>query len=126
MAHLTTAGLEAGLPRNYVRCCLALLVAEAPAHGYRLMESISQLGIRCNDAGFVYRTLRAMEADHHVASSWEESASGPARRTYRLTEAGVEWLNRSATSLAGTHGCLAAYLHRHRRLNETGQPRQTA
>lgn len=115
----TPTGVDAGLPRNYVRCCLALLVAEAPAHGYRLMESISQLGIRLPDPGFVYRSLRTMEDDRHVLSFWEESTSGPARRSYQLTEAGAAWLHQSASSLAGTHGCLSAYLHRHERLSAT-------
>jgi len=112
----SAVGLDAGLPRHYVRCCLALLVAEAPAHGYQLMEEIAALGVRCSDAGFVYRTLRAMEADQHLVSCWEESTSGPARRTYRLTGVGAEWLAQSAGALAGTHGCLSSYLQRHQHL----------
>lgn len=118
--------LDVGLPRTYLRCCLALLVAEAPAHGYQLMERIEQLGARCGDCGYVYRLLRTMEADAHVASQWEDSTAGPARRTYRLTNAGADWLRLATASLTTTRDHLGNYLHRHRRLVEpTSQP-QTA
>ncbi len=36
----------------------------------------------------MYRTLRRMEKDALVRSSWEHSGSGPARRVYAITELG--------------------------------------
>jgi len=119
-------GVDAGLPRNYVRTCLALLVAEGPVHGYQLLVRLEPLGIRSVDAGFVYRTLRTMEANRHLVSSWEASSSGPARRTYRLTPAGAEWLHQSAAALSATRDCLSGYLHRHRRVQERDHPCLTA
>jgi poly-beta-hydroxybutyrate-responsive repressor len=92
---------------------LLLLIGEAPAHGYELLEQIAGLGLHTIDAGGLYRALRVMEGDGLVASTWEHSSSGPARRTYRLTIEGGEWLHVWAGALRETHRYLSSYLHRY-------------
>ncbi len=109
---------QGGLPRNYLRATLLLLIAEAPAHGYDLLEQIAGMGLRTIDAGGLYRALRVMEADGLVTSEWEHSAAGPARRTYRLTEEGREWLHIWAGALRETHRYLSSYLQRYDRTVE--------
>ena len=104
---------QGGLPRNYLRATLLLLIGEAPAHGYDLLEQIAGMGLRTIDAGGLYRTLRVMEAEGLVASTWEHSAAGPARRTYRLTDEGHEWLHAWAGALRETHRYLSSYLQRY-------------
>ena len=104
---------QGGLPRNYLRASLLLLIGEAPAHGYDLLDHIGQLGLRNVDPGGLYRTLRVMEDDGLVSSWWEHSAAGPARRTYRLTPEGVEWLHAWAGALRESHRYLSAYLGRY-------------
>ena len=104
---------QGGLPRNYLRATLLLLIGEAPAHGYDLLEQIDGLGLHTIDAGGLYRALRVMEGDGLVASAWEHSASGPARRTYRLTAEGREWLHVWAGALRETHRYLSSYLGRY-------------
>ena len=101
------------LPRNHLRACLALLVAEGPAHGYELLDRLAALGLAGADCGAVYKTLRSMEADDHVASAWAPSSSGPARRTYRITGPGRAWLGRSAAAVAVQRDAVGAYLDRH-------------
>ncbi|MDP8991854.1 MAG: PadR family transcriptional regulator [Actinomycetota bacterium] len=113
---------QGGLPRNYLRATLLLLIGEAPAHGYELMEQIGELGLRTIDAGGLYRALRVMEADGLVASAWEHSASGPARRTYTLTQEGYEWLHAWAGALRETHRYLSAYLSRYEAVEVAGSP----
>ncbi len=102
-----------GLPRNYLRACLLLLIGEAPAHGYELLEQIGQLGLATVDPGGLYRALRVMEKDGIVESWWEHSAAGPARRTYRLTNEGYEWLHAWAGALRESHRYLSSYLDRY-------------
>ena len=74
---------------------LALLAGGA-AHGYGIVGELSQLGITTGavDVGQVYRTLRDLEEAGQVRSSWL-TGTGPARRDYELTEAGLvaldEW-----------------------------------
>ena len=104
---------QGGLPRNYLRATLLLLIGEAPAHGYDLLEQIAGLGLHTVDAGGLYRALRVMEGDGLVDSTWEHSAAGPARRTYRLTIEGREWLHVWAGALRETHRYLSSYLHRY-------------
>jgi len=107
---------QGGLPRNYLRASLLLLIAETPAHGYDLLEQIAQLGLRNVDPGGLYRALRVMEQDGLVASWWEHSTAGPARRSYRLTEEGVEWLHAWAGALREGRRYLSAYLTRYDRI----------
>lgn len=109
---------QGGLPRNYLRASLLLLIGEAPAHGYDLLDHIGQLGLRSVDPGGLYRTLRVMEDDGLVTSWWEHSVAGPARRTYALTHEGVEWLHAWAGALRESHRYLSAYLGRYDRITE--------
>lgn len=104
---------QGGLPRNYLRASLLLLLAETPAHGYDLMEQIAALGLRHVDPGGLYRALRVMEQDGLVESWWEHSTAGPARRSYRLTEEGTEWLHAWAGTLRESRRLLSAYLDRY-------------
>lgn len=102
-----------GLPRNFMRPCLLLLLAEQEAHGYDLLCQVSQLGLERADPGGLYRSLRAMEQESLVYSWWQRSESGPARRTYALTEEGRDWLHAWAGSLREVHRLLGRYLERY-------------
>lgn len=113
----------AGLPRNYLRPCLLLLLAERPAHGYDLLEQMPQLGVERSDPGGLYRALRAMEQDGLVRSWWGRSQVGPARRTYALTEEGLDWLHAWAGSLREVTRLLGRYLARYETLEQTLYPR---
>lgn len=104
---------QGGLPRNYLRASLLLLIAETPAHGYDLLEQIAHLGLRSVDPGGLYRALRVMEKDGLVESWWEHSSAGPARRSYRLTDEGIEWLHAWAGALREGRRYLTAYLDRY-------------
>ena len=104
---------QGGLPRNYLRATLLLLIGEAPAHGYDLLEQMGGMGLHTVDAGGLYRALRVMESEGLLTSAWEHSESGPARRTYSLADEGREWLHAWAGALRETHRYLSAYLARY-------------
>ncbi|MGQ0744495.1 MAG: PadR family transcriptional regulator [Acidimicrobiales bacterium] len=104
---------QGGLPRNYLRASLLLLLAESSAHGYDLLEQIGALGLRTVDPGGLYRALRVMEQDGLVRSWWEHSSAGPARRSYQLTDEGNEWLHAWAGALRESRRLLSAYLDRY-------------
>ena len=59
---------DGGQPKNFARPCLLLPLAEAPAHGYELMERLRPFGFDLSDPASVYKTLRQLEADGHVTS----------------------------------------------------------
>jgi len=93
---------ERGLPRAYLRAVLLFLVAPGPIHGYELLEQVREAGIRVADAGGLYRTLRAMEMHGLLESWWEDSSTGPPRRTYVLTAAGRAALEVEAVAMRRT------------------------
>ena len=47
----------------------------------------------------LYRTLRQMERDGFLESTWEPGPTGPARRVYTITGTGDAWLASSAAML---------------------------
>lgn len=104
------------LPRNYLQGFLLLLVAEAPTHGYDLLEQLSELGLSGVDSSAVYRALRGLNAEALVESWWEQSEAGPARRRYRLTVAGAASLEAWACTVAASSQVLNSFLARQRRL----------
>ena len=113
--------VPSGLPRNYLRPCLLLLLAEGTSHGYELLDQVGALGLERVDPGGLYRCLRSMEQEGLVRSEWEPSASGPARRTYELTDEGAEWLHVMAGSLNEVARSLAAYRRRYSRVVEQSE-----
>lgn len=118
MIESTAAEFQIGMPRNYLRPCLLLLLAEGTSHGYELLEQMVALGMDRADPGRVYRSLRAMDEDGLVRSTWAPSASGPARRTYDLTDAGRDWLHVLSQSVAEVSGALGVYQRRYSKLLE--------
>jgi PadR family transcriptional regulator, regulatory protein PadR len=107
-----------GLPRSFLRPCLLLLIGEEECHGYDLLEKIAELGIEQTDPGGLYRALRAMEQEGLVRSWWEPSDAGPRRRTYALTDEGLEWLHAWAGSIREVRRMLDRYLDRYEALYE--------
>jgi PadR family transcriptional regulator PadR len=105
----------AGLPRNFQRPCLLLLIGENPSHGYDLLERLRELGFKQADPGMLYRSLRAMEQEGLVKSDWEVSELGPPRRTYVLSDEGKDWLHAWAGSLRETERILSKFIRRYTR-----------
>ena len=104
----------ATMPRNFLRPCLLLSLAEGTAHGYELLDRVTALGLTNADPGSLYRCLRAMDDEGLIESSWEPSSQGPARRKYELTGDGQEALDHAARSLAELATVLARFEERHR------------
>ena len=65
------------------------------------------------DVGNLYRVLRALEEQGLVASEWDETVPGPAKRTYELTDAGAAALERWATALTETRNRIDHFLQRY-------------
>jgi poly-beta-hydroxybutyrate-responsive repressor len=78
----------------FLEPALLLLLHERPAHGYTLIEQLKELGIEDAHPRIVYRTLREMETNEWVTSTWDkEKTQGPPRRVYRLAALGNEMLS---------------------------------
>ena len=116
VAAADTCRCDGGQPKNFARPCLLLLLAEAPAHGYELMERLVPFGLGLNDPATIYKTLRGMEQEGLVTSEWELSTRGPARRVYELTPEGRELLGAWVFALERNREVLEQFLERYRRL----------
>lgn len=107
---------DGGQPKNFARPCLLLLLAEAPTHGYELMERLRPFGFEVNDPATVYKTLRQMATERLLTSDWELSDRGPARRVYTITADGRDLLQAWAQTLEENRQILTDYLERFRAL----------
>ena len=85
--------------KNWLVPILLLMLRQWSSYGYELMEKMSTFGLAALNPGTFYRTLRQMEKDGMVSSSWDTSEGGPARRMYSITDAGEAYLNYWAESL---------------------------
>ena len=68
------------------------------------------------DSAAVYRGLRALDQDGLVVCWWEEAGSGPVRRRYRISDAGLGSLEGWAATVGDSASYLNAFVARHRRL----------
>ena len=80
------------MPKNLLTSWLLLLLRNWSAHGYQLVQTMAIAGLGAVDPASVYRTLRQLEKEGLVSSSWDPKESGAPRRVYTLTEAGEAYL----------------------------------
>lgn len=113
---------SSAVPRDHFRASVLLVLDEVPTHGYDLPALLAPLGLGGTDRGFVYRTLRAMEAEGLVASAWDPSPNGPARRTYTVTASGREWAIAASATLREADGYMGTWLARYWALRRQGGP----
>jgi PadR family transcriptional regulator PadR len=103
--------------RDRFRGALEMMILQSlrrqPMHGYALVQHIKQ---RSNELlqveeGSLYPALQRMLKDNLVKAKWETSASNHKVRTYRITPAGIQHLEREVSSfeqmLKGIHLVLA-------------------
>jgi PadR family transcriptional regulator, regulatory protein PadR len=86
-------------PRNWLVPVILLSLRDWNSYGYELMERATAFGFEAMNPGTLYRTLRQMEKEGVVESTWETSKGGPARRMYSITDAGKAYLDFWAKSL---------------------------
>jgi poly-beta-hydroxybutyrate-responsive repressor len=77
---------------KFIDPCLLLLNAQAPSHGYDLIERLKRYGFDAVDPARVYRRLRHLEDEGFLESAWSTETPGPARRAYRITKDGLDFL----------------------------------
>jgi len=90
---------------------LLLLLLQKPSYGYELMERLSQdKEMPGADPGLLYRTLRQLEREGMVRSSWDTEGKGPARRLYEVTPEGIEYLHTWTINIRSTRNRLDRFL----------------
>jgi len=98
-----------GRLRGMIQPRVLLSLEQRKSHGYELMEILGQEG-DSPDPGSLYRTLRSLEEDGLVCSSWDTSNAGPARRVYELTDLGLDHLHTWVVDIRKTRRRLDDFL----------------
>ena len=75
-----------GTPKNFLVPIMLLASCDFNAHGYELMQKITQFGFSAVDQGNLYRILRQLEKDGEVTSEWDTASDGPAKRIDSITD----------------------------------------
>jgi PadR family transcriptional regulator, regulatory protein PadR len=74
---------------RFIEPAVLLVLRDSPGHGYELLEQLQTLmPSERIDMGNLYRILRSLEREGLVASTWEDTAPGPAKRIYVITSSG--------------------------------------
>jgi PadR family transcriptional regulator PadR len=91
-----------------------LLLRDAPAHGYDLLEQLPELmpGERV-DMGNLYRILRSLEREGLVSSTWDELSPGPAKRIYAITASGRTVLDQWVGAFRKAQQQIEAFVNRY-------------
>lgn len=87
------------LRRGVLEHCVLALLRQRERYGYDLVTELSQAGLVASE-GTVYPLLSRLRKEELVATSWQESPSGPPRRYYALTARGSQALAEFTVSWA--------------------------
>ncbi|HBO45138.1 MAG TPA: transcriptional regulator [Planctomycetaceae bacterium] len=81
---------------------ILIVLARGPLHGYRIAREIGEMPLFDGDApdvSGVYRFLKTMEKKGFVVSFWDTSNTGPAKKSYQITETGEHCLRQWVATL---------------------------
>jgi PadR family transcriptional regulator PadR len=81
--------------RGVLDLCVLAKLASGESYGYELSQSL-QAGLGPIKGGTLYPVLLRLQRSGLVTAYWREGESGPARKYYRLSEAGGATLRATA------------------------------
>ncbi|HUW10453.1 MAG TPA: helix-turn-helix transcriptional regulator [Anaerolineae bacterium] len=99
---------------------LLVLARLGTTHGYQIAAETGPLAVTHAglDGAAIYRALRRLEATNCVASNWDTSGGGPARRLYTMTPRGWEHLGEWTEVMASIDSALSRLLRETRRISK--------
>lgn len=80
------------LRRGVVAFCVLALLDERERYAVELVADLAASEALAAGQGTIYPLLSRLRSDGLVTTTWQESASGPPRRYYRLTDDGRDAL----------------------------------
>jgi PadR family transcriptional regulator PadR len=97
------------LPKDLRTGWLLLLLRDGPSYGYVLRRELGARGLEVEPSA-LYRSLRELESDGLIASSWMQPGPGPRARVYTVTTAGLHSLERLAAGIDRARRAQEAFL----------------
>jgi PadR family transcriptional regulator, regulatory protein PadR len=84
--------LVAQMRRGVLPYCVLAMVREKERYGFELVQALGAIDGMVTGEGTIYPLLARLRRQGLVETTWQESATGPPRRYYRLAPAGREAL----------------------------------
>ncbi|SDT49165.1 PadR family transcriptional regulator [Actinoplanes derwentensis] len=81
---------------GFLDLCLLAMLRGRPDYGYGLAQRLAAAGVADVPGGTLYPALLRLEQQGLAAPSWAPSESGPRRKVYAITPAGLDALRAQA------------------------------
>ena len=82
------------LLKGVLDMCLLAVVSERPSYGYEMIRTLADRGLALGSEGTIYPVLSRLQRNGLLEGYLVESAEGPARKYYRVTDEGRTTLAR--------------------------------
>lgn len=74
--------------RGVLDLCVLAMLSRDESYGYQLAQSLDEAGFGAIQGGTLYPVLLRLQRTGCVTTRWQEGEGGPARKYYRITDAG--------------------------------------
>src|SRR3954466_4134804 len=105
-----TSRYDPQLLKGVLSLLLLDLLADGESYGYEVVQRLRELGLSDVAEGTVYPALSRLEREARLRSRLVASRSGPARKYYRTTAAGMAALGDGAASWVALAGVVTPAL----------------
>jgi PadR family transcriptional regulator PadR len=109
------------LRRGVLEHCVLAVLRNEESYGFDIVRALSVAGELVTSEGTIYPLLSRLRRDRLVTTAWRESAAGPPRRYYQITDAGrraldaftADWtrFRDAVDALLGTRGLEESHGH---------------
>lgn len=99
--------------RGILGIAIISLIKDKPAHGGEIYQSLKEKFEIDAPRGIIYNLLRRMEGDSLILSNWDIHESGPAKRIYRITDDGLEYVKAALERLRKSRKMINILLREH-------------
>ena len=98
--------------RGVLDLCVLALLGQGESYGYELSQALQAAGLGPIQGGTLYPVLLRLERSGLVTAHWRDGVAGPARKYYRISEAGSETLRLAADDWAAFTGGVGTILRK--------------
>ena len=86
--------------RGLIHLAILKVVKDRPTYGSEIQRTLRERFSIEVPRAMVYGLLQRLEGNGFLTSTWDTRGNGPARRIYRITEEGEEYLKEALDRLA--------------------------
>lgn len=98
---------ELQLKKGVYELAILLLIRDKAMYGYELTSKLNEIPLFSIANGSIYPILKRMGNNNWIASFWHESAEGPRRKYYQITDEGKQIIEQRMNSYKEFYHALA-------------------